>query len=107
MIEAGALNLHDGSHWQPRLRLTRRPGGIFASDTFHSLKPVFGTEQAALGYAVEPGRSMADEGRVTDPMARNQVPATWPLQHEFAGPCAYRCRARALGFAGIFFSATR
>jgi hypothetical protein len=107
VIEASALYYRNGSHWQPWLRLTRRARGVFASDTFDALKPVFGTEQAALGYAAELGRTMADEGRPSDSAARNQAPATWPLQHAFARPCTYRYRAQSLRFARIFFSATQ
>jgi hypothetical protein len=61
LIEAGALDLHKGSHWQPWLRLTRRVGGVCTSNTVDRLKPVFGTEQAALRYAAELGRNLLDE----------------------------------------------
>jgi hypothetical protein len=61
LIEAGALDLHKGSHWQPWLRLTRRVGGVCTSSTVDRLKPVFGTEQAALRYAAELGRNLLDE----------------------------------------------
>ena len=62
LIEAGAADLHDGSHWKPWIRLTRRAGNAFSSDTFDRLKPLFASEQAALLYAAELGRNLADEG---------------------------------------------
>jgi hypothetical protein len=61
LIEASALELRNGSHWQPWLRLTHRGGVASTSATFDRLKPVFGTEQAALRYAAELGRSLVDE----------------------------------------------
>jgi hypothetical protein len=61
LIEAGALDLHEGSHWQPWLRLARGVGGVCSSNTVDRLKPVFGTEQAALRYAAELGRNLLDE----------------------------------------------
>lgn len=67
LIEAGALDLQYGAHWKPWLRLTRRAGGVSASHTFDGLKPVFGTEQAALHYAAELGKSLADEKSALGP----------------------------------------
>jgi hypothetical protein len=61
LIETSALDLQNGSHWQPWLRLTRGAGGASTSATFDRLKPVFGTEQAALRYAAELGRRFVDE----------------------------------------------
>lgn len=96
LIEAGALDLQNGRHWQPWLRLTRRAGGVSASRTFDGLKPVFGTEQAALRYAAELGRSLADEGSTSGPGSRDRKPATWLLHHAFAQSCAYRGRKSPL-----------
>jgi hypothetical protein len=106
LIEAGALDLQNASHWKPWLRLTRRDGGVFASDTFDRLKPVFGTEQAALRYAAELGRSLADEGFALNPASRNRNPATWPLHQAFTPPCAYRSRTRIFAFANVFLPMT-
>ena len=39
LIEADALDLHDGRHWKPWLKLTRRANGVCASHTFDDLKP--------------------------------------------------------------------
>jgi hypothetical protein len=114
LIEAGALDLQNGEHWQPWVRLTRIADGDSVSRTFDGLKPVFGTEEAALRYAAELGRSLADDGSKLDPAARDQKPAQWPLHQPFAQsrthrsrkpPLAKGCRAathmvRAL--AGIF-----
>ncbi len=63
LIEAGALDLQDGSHWQPWLRLAPLPEADFriAAQAFHDLKPVFGSEGAAIRYAIELGRRLADE----------------------------------------------
>lgn len=84
LIEAGALDLQNGEHWQPWVRLTRRADGHCVSRTFDGLKPVFGTEKAALRYAADLGRSLADEGSVLDPPARDQRPAQRPLHPPFA-----------------------
>jgi hypothetical protein len=106
LIEAGALDLQNGSHWKPCLRLTRRAGGVCASATFDGLKPVFGTEQAALRYAAELGRSLADEASALDPALRHRKPATWPLNQAFAQRCAYRFRARSFLSANPVFPVT-
>jgi hypothetical protein len=96
LIEAGALDLQNGGHWKPWLRLTRRVDGVPASRTFDGLKPVFGTEQAALRYAAELGRSLADEGSALGSESRNRNLATWPLHHAFPWPCANRARETPL-----------
>jgi hypothetical protein len=106
LIEAGALDLENGNHWKPWLRLTRCVDGVSASRDFDGLKPVFGTEQAALRYAAELGRSLADEGSVFDPVSHNQKPATWPLYRAFARSCAYRSRTRTFAFANLLLSVT-
>jgi hypothetical protein len=63
LIEAGALDLQDGRHWQPWLRLAPLPGSDkhFVARAFHGLKPVFATEMAAIRYAAELGRRLVDE----------------------------------------------
>jgi hypothetical protein len=108
LIEAGALDLQHGGHWQPWLRLTRHAGGVSTSHTFDGLKPVFGTEEAALRYAAELGRSLADEGSALGPASRNRDSATWPLDQPFAQLRAYRsgknslakrCRTATLWFS--------
>lgn len=96
LIEAGALDLHNGCHWQPWLRLTRGVGGGSASNTFDRLKPVFGTEQAALRYAAGLGRSLADEGWGLDLAGRPQEAALWPLNQAYARSCASRARKSPL-----------
>jgi hypothetical protein len=103
LIEAGAVNLHHGSHWQPWLRLSRRAGGVAASRSFDGLKPVFGTEQAALRYAAVLGRSLADEESCLEPASRNRKPEAWPLNQASARPCTYRYRARIFAFASLLF----
>jgi hypothetical protein len=107
LIEAGARDLGNGSHWQPWLRLTRRAGGVSLSSTFDGLKPVFGTEQAALGYAAALGKSLADEGLTLSAASGKKKPAAWPQHEVFARPCTYRSRARTLTFAKLTFSAAR
>lgn len=92
LIEAGALDLKNG-HWKPWLRLTRRAGGVSASHTFDGLKPMFGTEQAALRYAAELGKSLADEESALGPASRNQASVTRLLQQLFFRPWVYRTRA--------------
>lgn len=69
LIEADALDLQNGRHWKPWLRLTRNAGGVSASHTFPGLMPVFGTEQAALRYATELGKMLIDEGSVLAPLS--------------------------------------
>jgi hypothetical protein len=96
LIEAGALDLDKGSHWQPWIRLTRRVGEVSESRTFDSLKPVFGTEQAALQYAAELGRNLADEGSDLDPASGDRKPAAWPLNQAFARSYAHRFRKKPL-----------
>ena len=96
LIEAGALELDKGGHWKPWLRLTRRAGGASASRRFDGLKPVFGTEQEALRYAAELGRSLADEGSDLDPAAHDRRAATWPLHQALVQSCAYRSRKTLL-----------
>jgi hypothetical protein len=63
LIEAGAMDLQDGRHWQPWLRLAPLPGSEqpFVARAFHGLKPVFATETAAIRYAAELGRRLVDE----------------------------------------------
>jgi hypothetical protein len=92
VIEAGALDLQNGNHWQPWLRLTRPAGGVSVSHTFDRLKPVFGTEEAALRYATELGRSLADEGSAPGPASHKGKTAAWPLHREYDQSRAYRCR---------------
>jgi len=94
LIESGAVELH--GHWKPWLRLTRRVAGVSASRTFDGLKPVFGTEQAALRYAVELGRSLADEGSSLDQPAHKRHAAAWTLHHALTHSCTYRSRKSAL-----------
>ncbi len=106
LIEAGALNLQDGAHWKPWLRLTRRAGGISASHTFDGLKPAFGTEQAALRYAAELGKSLADEESALSRASHNRKAVSWLLHQAFSQPCAYRIRARTFAFANLLFPLT-
>jgi hypothetical protein len=96
LVEAGALDSHEGRHWQPWLRLTRRAGGVSTRRTFDRLKPVFGTEQAALRYAAELGKSLADEGSFPDSAARNRRPAAGPLNQALEQACARRARKSRL-----------
>lgn len=84
----------------------RRAGGVSARHTFDGLKPVFGTEQAALRYAAELGKSLADEESAFSPASRNQRPATWPLLQLFSRPRVYRTRARIFAFANLIFRPT-
>ena len=93
LIEADAWDLQDGCHWQPWLRLTRRGGGVSASSTFDGLKPIFGTEEAALRYATELGRSLVDEGSALAPAAPDRKPAAQPLNQAFPQACTYRSRS--------------
>ena len=96
LIETGAIDLHHGKHWQPWLRLTRPAGGVSVIHTFDRLKPVFGTEQAALRYAAALGRSLADEGSGLAAASRNGKPATWPLPQASDQSRAHRCRKAPL-----------
>jgi hypothetical protein len=96
LIEAGARDLHNGGHWQPWLRLTRHADGVCSSHTFERLKSVFGTEEAALSYAAELGRSLADEGWGLGLATLNRKPATWPLNQPLAQSCTYRSRKSPL-----------
>lgn len=96
LIEAGARDLDNGAHWQPWLKLTRRAGEVANSRTYDGLKPVFGTEQAALRYAAELGQSLAGEGSCLDPAARNRKSASSPLNQAFDRSCAHRFRKNAM-----------
>jgi hypothetical protein len=96
LIETGAIDLYHGKHWQPWLRLTRPAGGVSISHTFDRLKPVFGTEQAALRYAAELGRSLADEGSIVGPASRDRKPETRPLHQASDRSRAHRCRKAPL-----------
>jgi hypothetical protein len=103
LIEARARDLHDGSHWQPWLKLTHSAGAASACRTFDRLKPVFGTENAALHYAAELGRSLVDEGSVLVPASGDQKTVDRPLQDVFARPFAFLARARSFAFANCIF----
>jgi hypothetical protein len=96
LIEADALDLQDGSHWKPWLKLSRRANGVCASHTFDALKPLFGTEKAALDYASELGRSLVDEGSVPAPGLCNQAIAPRPRSQAIAQACTYRSRKHPL-----------
>lgn len=96
LIEAGARDLQNGCHWQPWLRLTRRADGVSSSHTFDRLKSVFGTDEAALRYAAELGRSLADEGWGLGPAARNLESAARQSNRAAARHCAYRLRKSPL-----------
>lgn len=98
LIEAGARDLEDGRHWQPWLRLTRRTGDVFTSYRFDRLKPVFGAEANALGYAAELGKNLADEGWGLDahPATRDRKAAAWPQPQAIAQSCAHRARKSPL-----------
>jgi len=104
LIEAGARDLQNGSHWQPWLRLTRRSGKVSTSRTFDGLKPVFGTEQAALVYAAELGRNLAEEeGSAPGPATTIRKAATWPLKKSIARTRADCARVRCVAFASLIF----
>ena len=103
LIEAEALDLEHGHHWQPWLRLTRRTGGVCISRTFDALKPVFGTEQAALRYAAELGRNLVDEEAVSGPAPSRREPATWSLHQAFARLYAHWSGARTFAFTHLIF----
>jgi hypothetical protein len=103
LIEAGALDLEHGRHWQPWLRLTHRTNGVCVSRTFDGLKPVFGTEQAALRYAAELGRNLADEEAVPGPAPSRREPATWSVYQAFARLHAYWSGARTCAVAHFIF----
>jgi hypothetical protein len=96
LIEAGARDLQNGEHWQPWVRLTRTAEGESVSQTFDRLKPVFGTEEAALRYAAELGRSLADDGSALDAAARERKPARWPLRQPYAWSRTHRSRKSPL-----------
>jgi hypothetical protein len=74
------------------LRLTGGTGGVGVSRTFDALKPVFGTETAALHYAAELGRSLAGEGYAPGPASCDRKPEPWRLL-VFARLRAHRSRA--------------
>jgi len=86
LVEAGAADLDRGKHWQPwvKLALPRRADGAPASRSFDRLKPVFGTRAAALRYAIELGRRLADEGIDLFPASSDGGNAPWP-PHPLAG----------------------
>lgn len=84
LIEAAARDLDNGGHWQPWLKLTRCAGGVWVDHTFDTLKPLFATEQAALQYASELGRRLADEGSAPSPELHHPGPATRTLSHALA-----------------------
>lgn len=92
LIETSALDLRNDGHWQPWLRLTRRAGGVRTSQTFDGLKPLFGNEPAALRYAAELGRRLADEEWDLRQPLPNRKPATWPLNQAFDQSRTYRSR---------------
>jgi hypothetical protein len=96
LIEAGASDLQNGEHWQPWVRLTRTADGESVSRTFDGLKPVFGTEEAALRYAAELGRSLADDGSALDAAARGRKPAQWPLRQPYTQLRTHRSRRSTL-----------
>jgi hypothetical protein len=96
LIEAGALDLDNGSHWKPWLKLTYTAGGVSDSRSFDGLKPVFGTQAAALRYATEVGRRLADEGAMLGPASRNQIAASWPQHPAAFRSCAHRSRKTPL-----------
>jgi len=81
-IEAGAVDLLSGTHWKPWLKLTHRAGADSTSDTFDCLKPVFGSEQAALQYATGLCRSLADKVSTSNMGMRNRKAASWWLQQQ-------------------------
>jgi hypothetical protein len=87
LIEAAARDLDRGGHWQPWLRLTRCVGGVWLDQTFDTLKPVFASEQAALRYASELGRRLADEGPAFSPESRTPGAATPALSHALVRDC--------------------
>ena len=99
LIEAGARDLRHGLHWQPWLRLTRGADTGSASHTFDSLKPVFGTKQAALRYAAELGRTLADEEAMPVPASPQRDPVTWPRFQVFARLYAFWSGVRAAASA--------
>lgn len=98
LIEARAEDLGQGRHWKPWLRLTSSAGGACASQTYDRLKPVFGSEQAALAYAAELGRSLADEGSTLGRASRNPEIAKWPLNLMFSWLRTYRSNALTFPF---------
>ena len=115
LIEAGALDLGQGSHWKPwvKLALLSRADGAFASRTFDGLKPVFGTREAALRYAIELARSLVDEGFPLCPVSDDRKPPKWPMNPALGearghrprkGPASgrFHCATSMIGaFAGI------
>ena len=92
LIEAGAVALQDSRQWKPwlKLALLRREDGVFASRAFDGLKPVFGTQGAALRYATELGRSLVDQGSALCPAAEDRKPAKWSMNPVLGQPCGYR-----------------
>ena len=63
LIEASAFHLPDNK-WQPRLTMTRVPQGkvLAKIQAFPGLSPAFETAKAAIGHAIELGRSLVDDG---------------------------------------------
>ncbi|HEY8067868.1 MAG TPA: hypothetical protein VIF38_03170 [Burkholderiales bacterium] len=61
LIEASAFHLPDNM-WQPRLTMTRMPQGkeLARTQGFPGLSPAFETAKAAIGFAADLGRSLAD-----------------------------------------------
>ena len=76
LIVAGAAESQDGGPWKPWITLTRRRGKACSRDTFDKLKPLFATEQAALRYAADLGRSLADEGWASESPSVTTAAAT-------------------------------
>jgi hypothetical protein len=64
LIEAGAFHLPGGNKWQPRLTMTRLrcSTGLSKSQSFPGLTPLFDTAKGATRFAIDLGRSMADQG---------------------------------------------
>ena len=63
LIEASAFHLPD-NRWQPRLTMTRLPQGkaLSRSQGFPGLTPAFETAKGATRFAIDLGRSLADNG---------------------------------------------
>ena len=101
LIEARARNLDNGRHWQPWLRLTRHAGDACARETFAALKPVFGSERAALRYAAALGKSLATEKAAPDSGSVNPLAASL-VTARFAWPRAYLAGAQL--FAKLFLT---
>ena len=63
LIEASAFRLPDEKKFQPRLTMTRvgTDEQLPRSQAFPGLSPLFETAGAAVRFAVDLGRSLADE----------------------------------------------